>query len=197
VVSGGGVFHPGENVCRFAGYDCWQAHPTCPPGLGPAASGRQSEVQVALKVPASTSPLTWVAKVIELKCTFGPSGYYYKRYAETYREWVPPSSEDDRAVVYARTMSRPSRLHPRELVDSWPDMPALDPTAEVARQLAENLRLAIGDRSVRSVARAADVDHSTIAAILNGRTWPDLYTIAKLERGLGMDLWPGRIKASD
>jgi transcriptional regulator with XRE-family HTH domain len=76
-------------------------------------------------------------------------------------------------------------------------MPALDPTAEVARQLAENLRLAIGDRSVRSVARAADVDHSTIAAILNGRTWPDLYTIAKLERGLGMDLWPGRIKASD
>ena len=90
-------------------------------------------------------------------------------------------------------MSRPSRLHPCELVDSWPDVPSIDPTAEVARQLAENLRLAIGDRSVRSVARDADVDHATISAILRGRTWPDLYTIAKLERGLGVDLWPGRV----
>jgi transcriptional regulator with XRE-family HTH domain len=76
-------------------------------------------------------------------------------------------------------------------------VPSVDPTAEVARQLAENLRLAIGERSVRSVARDADVDHATIAAILRGRTWPDLYTIAKLERGLGADLWPGRLGSAD
>lgn len=72
-------------------------------------------------------------------------------------------------------------------------MPAADPTAEVARRLAENLRIAIGERSVRSIARDTDVDHATISAILRGRTWPDLYTIAKLERGLGADLWPGQI----
>lgn len=90
-------------------------------------------------------------------------------------------------------MSRPSRPHPHELADGWPEVPAVDPTAEVARQLAQNLRAAIGDRSVRSAARDTDVDHATISAILNGKTWPDLYTIAKLERGLGADLWPGRI----
>ena len=94
-------------------------------------------------------------------------------------------------------MSRPSRLHPRELVENWPDMPSVDPTAEVARQLAANLRAAIGDRSLRSAARETDVDHATISAILNGRTWPDLYTIAKLERGLSADLWPGRLDVSE
>lgn len=78
-------------------------------------------------------------------------------------------------------------------MDGWPSVPAVDPTAEVARQLAENLRAAIGERSIRSAARDADVDHATINAILNGRTWPDLYTIAKLERGLNADLWPGRL----
>ena len=30
--------------------------------------------------------------------------------------------------------------------------------------------------------------------ILAGEAWPDLATIAKIERGLGEDLWPGRIE---
>jgi transcriptional regulator with XRE-family HTH domain len=72
-------------------------------------------------------------------------------------------------------------------------VPSVDPTAEVARQLVQNLRAAIGERSVRAASRDSGVDHATISAILNGKSWPDLYTIAKLERGLGADLWPGRI----
>lgn len=58
--------------------------------------------------------------------------------------------------------------------------------------MALNLRAAIGDRSLRAAAEAAGVDHSTIQAILQGRAWPDLYTLAKLERGLDAELWPGR-----
>jgi hypothetical protein len=72
-------------------------------------------------------------------------------------------------------------------------MPSDDPTGEVARRFTENLSAAIGDQSVRAAAQQADVAHATILAILEGRVWPDMYTIAKLERGLDADLWPGRI----
>ena len=89
-------------------------------------------------------------------------------------------------------MPRPSRPSPRELVEGWPDTRTDDPVGEVARQFALNLRAAIGDRSLRAAAEAAAMDHSTIQAILQGRTWPDLYTVAKLEQGLDTDLWPGR-----
>ncbi|AWB85267.1 helix-turn-helix domain-containing protein [Mycetocola zhujimingii] len=89
-------------------------------------------------------------------------------------------------------MPRPSRPSPRELAEGWPDSPSADPVGEVARQLALNLRAAIDNRSLRAAAEAAGVDHSTILAILQGRTWPDLYTVARLEQGLEADLWPGR-----
>jgi hypothetical protein len=73
-------------------------------------------------------------------------------------------------------------------------MESLDPIGEVARQFSLNLRTAIGNRSLRAAALATGVDHSTIQAILQGRTWPDLFTMAKLESGLETDLWPGRIR---
>jgi transcriptional regulator with XRE-family HTH domain len=69
-----------------------------------------------------------------------------------------------------------------------------DPIGEVARQFALNLRIAIGDRSLRKAAEDTGVDHSTIQAILQGRSWPDVFTLAKLERGLESDLWPGRLR---
>jgi transcriptional regulator with XRE-family HTH domain len=72
-------------------------------------------------------------------------------------------------------------------------MPSVDPIGEVARQFALNLRQAIGDRTLRSAAEQTNVDYSTIHSILQGRSWPDVYTLAKLERGLETDLWPGRI----
>jgi transcriptional regulator with XRE-family HTH domain len=70
---------------------------------------------------------------------------------------------------------------------------SVDPVGEVARQFALNVRAAIGDRSIRAAAQDVGVDHSTIVAVLQGRTWPDLATIAKLELGFGVDLWPGRM----
>jgi len=93
-------------------------------------------------------------------------------------------------------MPRPSRTLPKERMDRWPDVPAADPSAEVARRFALNLRAAIGDISLRAAEKVTGVDHSTIQAILRGQTWPDLDTIAKLENGFGVSLWPGLVKGN-
>jgi hypothetical protein len=90
-------------------------------------------------------------------------------------------------------MPRDKRAKPHELSTNWPDEQSANPNGEVARQFALNLRKSIGDRSLRAAGDDAGVDHTTILAILAGRTWPDLETISKLEHGLGVDLWPGRI----
>ncbi|WP_139415614.1 helix-turn-helix domain-containing protein [Agromyces laixinhei] len=87
-------------------------------------------------------------------------------------------------------MGRIRRASPAELVDEWPDGTATDPIARVAQEFAQNLREAMGDLTVRSVARSAGLDHATVLAILAGRTWPDLATIGKLERALEQNLWP-------
>lgn len=46
-------------------------------------------------------------------------------------------------------------------------------------------------RSVKGVAEESGVAASTISDILNGNTWPSLETMARLEVGLGVRLWPG------
>lgn len=89
-------------------------------------------------------------------------------------------------------MARSARARPQELTDSWPDKPSPDPVGEVARLFVMNLRREIGKRSIRAAAEACGLNHATLLGILEGRTWPDLETIAKLERGLTADLWPGR-----
>jgi hypothetical protein len=88
---------------------------------------------------------------------------------------------------------RPARPKPRELTSNWPRVPSDDPVAEVARQFAVRLRDALAETSVREASRLTGVDHATLGAVLNGNTWPDLVTIARLELGLDVDLWPGRI----
>ncbi|MCY7288366.1 MAG: helix-turn-helix domain-containing protein [Cryobacterium sp.] len=85
---------------------------------------------------------------------------------------------------------RPARAVPAKLCVDWPAVPSDDAVAEVARQLVVNLREAMGGRSIREVASATDVDRATIGALLVGKSWPDIVTLAKLERGLG-PLWPG------
>lgn len=85
---------------------------------------------------------------------------------------------------------RPERKTPAELVAGWPDEVAVDPVVETARRLALNLRGALTGTSVRDAARAAEVNYTTVYAILNGTTWPDLMTLARLEAGLDADLWP-------
>lgn len=88
-------------------------------------------------------------------------------------------------------MKREPRLSPAALVQNWPHGPSADPAAETARRFVLNLRDALSDRSVRGVARDAGVDERTIRHILAGSVWPDLSTISRLERALGVNLYPG------
>lgn len=94
-------------------------------------------------------------------------------------------------------MSRTTRRSPAELTVGWPACPSEDHAAEIARQFAQNLAAAVGGRSVRSVARDADVDEGTLRRILSGATWPDLRTIALLEQALGGQLYPVAIRGID
>lgn len=87
-------------------------------------------------------------------------------------------------------MARPVRSAPADLVSGWPNAPSALPDVETARRLALNLRSALNEMSLRAAKAATGVDHTTIADVLNGTTWPDLRTIARLEAGLGTDLWP-------
>jgi transcriptional regulator with XRE-family HTH domain len=50
---------------------------------------------------------------------------------------------------------------------------------------------AMDGQSLRATKALTGVDHTTISAILQGKVWPDLQTISRLEAGLGTDLWPG------
>lgn len=98
-----------------------------------------------------------------------------------------------RPTAYDLGVPRPRREPPRAFTESWPGEPCTDPVAEVARRFAVGLTEALGGRSLRSVRDVTGVEHTTLSGILSGQTWPDLATIARLERGLAADLWPGRI----
>lgn len=86
---------------------------------------------------------------------------------------------------------RPRRVPPSEGLPDWPTVPSDDPVVDAARRLAVNLREAIGDRSLREVARLSGVDRTTIAVVLAGEAWPDVATLARLEVALERALWPG------
>jgi uncharacterized protein YerC len=89
-------------------------------------------------------------------------------------------------------MARTSRPTPRELCVNWPDRISTDEVGEVARRFAVNLVRAIEGRSLRSVAEETGVGHASLSRIIDGRLWPDMYTVARLELGLGAALWPDR-----
>ncbi|WP_208324041.1 helix-turn-helix transcriptional regulator [Diaminobutyricimonas sp. TR449] len=65
-----------------------------------------------------------------------------------------------------------------------------DPVVDAVRRFAVNLRDAIGDRSLREIARLSGVDRTTIAVVLAGEAWPDVATLARLEVALERPLWP-------
>jgi len=74
-------------------------------------------------------------------------------------------------------------------------LPRLSPAefdGERARQLAVNIRSALGGVSARSTADAAGLDARTLRNILSGAKWPDLRTITLLEEALDVALWPAR-----
>ena len=87
-------------------------------------------------------------------------------------------------------MTNRPRPAPADLAEGWPSRPSDDPDAEVARRFVLNLRDGLGENSVRSVARAANLSEGTIRTIVAGSVWPDLRTIARLERALGRALYP-------
>jgi len=60
-----------------------------------------------------------------------------------------------------------------------------------AQAFAAAVEAAIGERTLRDVAREADLSHTTLLAVLHGQRWPDMVTIAKLEETFARDLWPG------
>lgn len=70
-----------------------------------------------------------------------------------------------------------------------PDAPSVDSSGEAARRFALNLKIAIGKRFVREVARDAGIDEGTIRKILLGKPWTDLRAIWKLESALRVCLY--------
>ncbi len=51
------------------------------------------------------------------------------------------------------------------------------------------MREALGDEPLRSAAARIGVHHSTLHAVLQGRSWPDLETLVRIDRGLGVRYW--------
>jgi hypothetical protein len=86
-------------------------------------------------------------------------------------------------------MPRKQRPRPTDHCPAWPAGPASDPATERFRCFVEQLQLAIDNRTLRAVEQLTEVDRSTLAAILNGQTWPDTLTLARLEIGLDQPLW--------
>ncbi|GAA2056771.1 hypothetical protein GCM10009820_17390 [Leifsonia soli] len=92
-------------------------------------------------------------------------------------------------------MPRPHRPAPNAGdTEGWPHTERDDPIQETARRLVLNLRVQMGEASIRSVAMNAGMDHNVLRLVLSGDSWPDLVTIAKLERWFGVTLWPGIVE---
>ncbi|WP_086860742.1 helix-turn-helix domain-containing protein [Streptomyces milbemycinicus] len=87
------------------------------------------------------------------------------------------------------------RKPPRELAtdpESWPDGHLTEPGAAAVRDIARSLAGAMAERglSLRGVAEASGVNRQAVADLINGRSWPDVATVARLANGLGVSLWP-------
>lgn len=94
-----------------------------------------------------------------------------------------------KSVPRRRSVTGPPRSYLRS--GDWPygDV-GDDVAARTAQAAARKLLEAIGGRSLREVARLADVDHTAISTFLSGSTWGDLVFLARLEHALGTRLWP-------
>ena len=75
----------------------------------------------------------------------------------------------------------------------WPTGPFAEdapPYALVTAAVVAQYQSLIGARSLRSVARAAGIDPTSLGRMLNGETVPDVHTVAVLEDALDAELWP-------
>lgn len=75
----------------------------------------------------------------------------------------------------------------------WPQGPFVDdapPYALVTAAVVAAYTSLVGSRSLRSVARAAGIDPTSLSRMLSGETVPDVHTVAVLESALDAELWP-------
>jgi transcriptional regulator with XRE-family HTH domain len=92
-------------------------------------------------------------------------------------------------VVGARNLNAPAAY---VAAGAWPYARLSGPRIAVYAQLfARRVAAAIDGRTLREVARAAGISHSTLLAVILGQRWPDMVTIARLEDSLETELWPG------
>ena len=63
------------------------------------------------------------------------------------------------------------------------------PEALLARAISRRLHNALGGRTAREIAELAGLSHQTVINVLDGATWWDAITIARLERALDTQLW--------
>ena len=86
---------------------------------------------------------------------------------------------------------------PREFLENLYDWPGGSPKEDAPAEfylavgVRNRLKSALDEKkmSPNEAASAAGIASSTIYTILNGKNWPALNTIAKLERFLNTDLW--------
>ncbi|GAB2450996.1 hypothetical protein GCM10027187_18680 [Streptosporangium sandarakinum] len=85
---------------------------------------------------------------------------------------------------------------PRELADDPENWPHADlsghPAAAVVQAIAATLQAVMTERrlSFRRLAEISGVNRQTVNDVAAGRCWPDVATIAQLEVGLAVRLWP-------
>ena len=104
---------------------------------------------------------------------------------------------DSASPLPSPAMTRQTGLEPNPrsyLTDGaqWPRGPlraTSPPEALLARAISKRLHKALAGRSTRQIAELAGLSHQTVINVLNGATWWDGITIARLERALDADLW--------
>lgn len=58
------------------------------------------------------------------------------------------------------------------------------------QRMAKRLKCETNDLSAKVVSRRTGVPETTISSIVKGAVWPTVETLARLEVGLGEELWP-------
>lgn len=75
----------------------------------------------------------------------------------------------------------------------WPDATFRADTPDVvayAAELSRRLGQALAGKSKTDVAARSNLTRPTLYDILQGKSWPDMISIARLETALEVDLWP-------
>ncbi|WP_073737287.1 helix-turn-helix domain-containing protein [Streptomyces sp. NBC_00341] len=87
------------------------------------------------------------------------------------------------------------RTPPRELArdpEAWPEAVIGDVAAATVQAVARALAAALRAprRSLRQLADGSGVNRQAVADLLDGKSWPDIATVARLEHFLGVPLYP-------